>query len=151
MNYNIIRKVQQSCRMFQGIDLIKANQGQGQNNVTTRGRGNKLKNSENQLTVMLLLVTTLFLILMIPSYIRFLYLPFVIGDTPAKYAFLAFFFYLSHKLYTTNSGINLFLYCISGQKFRNDLKEILGFCRRSKLNKERPQTSITEISNFSQY
>ena len=34
---------------------------------------------------------------------------------------------ISLKLYTANSGINFFLYCISGHKFRKDLKEIL-FC-----------------------
>ena len=37
---------------------------------------------------------------------------------------------ITFKLYTSNSGINFLLYCISGQKFRNDLKEIL--CSSSK-------------------
>ena len=36
------------------------------------------------------------------------------------------FYQVTSKLYFTNSGINFFLYCISGQKFRNDLKELLG-------------------------
>ena len=34
-------------------------------------------------------------------------------------------FQVTSRLYFTNSGINFFLYCTSGQKFRNDLKEIL--------------------------
>ena len=29
------------------------------------------------------------------------------------------------KLASTNNGINFFLYCISGNRFREDLKEIL--------------------------
>ena len=74
---------------------------------------------------MLLLVTMLFLILLIPTYIRFIYLTFVERDTPSKYASSMLFFQVTYKLYTTNNGINFFLYCLSGQKFRNDLKEII--------------------------
>ena len=129
MNYVIIHKVRESRQKFGGQGSINETQGQGQsqgqNNSAAKRRQNKMKNTENQLTIMLLLVTTLFLILMIPSYVRFLYSSFVKGDTPAKYAFLIFFFQLSYKLYNTNNGINFFLYCISGQKFRNDLKELL--------------------------
>ena len=42
------------------------------------------------------------------------------------FALSVFLYQLSSKLYATNSGVNFFLYCISGQKFRNYLKEI--FC-----------------------
>ena len=79
----------------------------------------------NQLTIMLLLVTTLFLILLIPTYVRFIYWNLVKRDTPSKYASSMLFFQITYKLYVTNSGINFFLYCISGQKFRKDLKEII--------------------------
>ena len=74
---------------------------------------------------MLLLVTTLFLMLMTPVYVRGLYLLFVTFDTAFGYANLKLLFQVTHKLYNTNSGINFFLYCLSGRKFRNDLKEIL--------------------------
>ena len=88
-------------------------------------RHKNMKSAENQLTIMLLLVTTLFLILLIPSNIRNIYISFVISNTPSKYASSMLFFHTSHKLYTSNSGINFFLYCVSGHKFRNDLKDVL--------------------------
>ena len=150
MNYVIVQKVRQSHRMFgaiKSIEDIQSNQRSGgQNN---ENRQNKIKNTENQLTIMLLLVTTLFVILMIPSYIRFLYTPFIKGDTPSKYANLTFLLHLSHKLYNTNNGINFFLYCISGQKFRNDLKEILTCGAHETSKRERSVTNLTEISNVS--
>ena len=115
MNYVIVKTVRKSCRMFSS-------------NVGSAGidaRQKTMKSAQNQLTTMLLLVTTLFLILLLPTYIRFIYAAFVISDTPSKYAISLFFIEFSYKLYATNSGINCFLYCVSGRKFRNDLKEIL--------------------------
>ena len=50
---------------------------------------------------------------------------FVKRDTPFEFARSMLVFQITAKLYTTNSGINFLLYCISGKKFRNDLKEIL--------------------------
>ena len=108
-----------------------------------------MKNIENQLTTMLLLVTMLFLILMFPINIRFVYTNFVARGTPAKYANFFFLYHLSHKLYFTNNGVNFFLYCISGQKFRNDLKNILGFGKelnRIVASRETLQCSVTESS-----
>ena len=87
-----------------------------------------MKSAENQLTIMLLSVTTLFLILLCPTYIRFIYLSFAGRDTPSQYANSMLIYQISLKLYCTNSGINFFLYCISGRKFRKDLKEILFCC-----------------------
>ena len=122
MNGVIIQKVRSSRKQF---GFGEDTQNHDPSNVATAKRQKTMKNTENQLTIMLLLVTTLFLILMIPTYIRFLYTTFVIRDSLPKYVSVVFFYHLSHKLYHTNNGINFFLYCISGQKFRNDLKEIL--------------------------
>ena len=88
-------------------------------------RQKTMKSTENQVTIMLLLVTTLFLVLMLPAYVRCVYTQFRKVSTPAKYAGFVFFSQISQKLYYTNNAINFFLYCISGKKFRNDLKEIL--------------------------
>ena len=68
-----------------------------------------MKSAQNQLTTMLLLVTTLFLILLLPTYISFIYAAFLISDTPSKYATSLVFIEISHKLYVTNSGINFLL------------------------------------------
>ena len=121
MNYVIVKTVRNSRKMFRS-------------NVGTVGeekRHKTMKSAENQLTTMLLLVTTLFLILLLTTYIRFIYAAFVISDTPSKFATSMLIFEISYKLYVTNSGINFFLYCICGQKFRNDLKELVYCIKRS--------------------
>ena len=81
---------------------------------------------------MLLFITFSFLILMIPSYVMLFYGSFVeFRKSPKLYVR----FYLSSAIgsrsYYTNFGINFYLYVISGQKFRRDLKELtskLCFC-----------------------
>ena len=144
MNYLNIKKVRQSRKMLSTNDTQNDSQGQGNAN---KKRQKTMKNTENQLTVMLLLVTTLFLILMIPTYMRFLYTTFVDRDTPEKYARLIFFYHISQKLYHSNNGINFSLYCISGQKFRSDLKELLCCSNDSLNNREaKLQSSLTEAS-----
>ena len=111
MNFVIVKTVRNSGKMFSatGMDM----------------RQKAMKTTEIQLTIMLLLVTTLFLILLGPTYFRFIYVAFVKRDTPLEFAKSMLVFQITAKLYKTNSGINFLLYCISGQKFRNDLKEIL--------------------------
>ena len=111
MNYVIVKTVRISHKMHRSNGKVT--------------RHSTAETAEKQLTIMLFLVTTLFLILLCPTYIRFIYLLFAKIDTPFQYANSMIFFQISSKLYTTNSGINFFLYCISGKKFRNDLKEIL--------------------------
>ena len=127
MNYVIVKTVRNSHKIS--------------NRLVTRQ--STMKNAENQLTIMMLLVTTLFLILLCPTYIRFIYLLFAKRDTPLQYANSMFFYQITSKLYNTNSGINFLLNCISGQKFRNDLKEI--FCCLNSLN-----ISVQSLSNRSE-
>ena len=111
-----------------------------------------MKSAENQLTIMLLLVTTLVLILLIPTYIRFIFITFFEPDTPEKHGIAMLVFQISHKLYHTNFGINFFLYCISGQKFRNDLKEILccikGGPYSSASNSIEQKSNVTQVSTI---
>ena len=105
-----------------------------------------MKSAESQLTIMLLLVTLLFSILLIPTYIRFIYLTFAANDTPAQFAGSMLLFHISYKLYATNSGVNFYLYCISGQKFRNDLKEIL--CCTSSLSHSMAETKKSKSQSL---
>ena len=121
MNYAIVKAVRNSRKMF------RSNVG----TAVEETRQKSMKSAENQLTTMLLLVTTLFLILVLTTYIRFIYAAFIAPDTPSKFASSILIFEISYKLYVTNSGINFFLYCVSGQKFRNDLKDIICCKRRS--------------------
>ena len=144
MNYVILKKVRQSRNIFSTNNSQK--EGQGQGNANQR-RQKAMKNTENLLTVMLLLVTALFLILMIPTYIRSLYTAFVDRDSPERYARLIFFYHLTNKLYHTNNGINFFLYCTSGQKFRGDLKDLLHCSEVSSIyDGEKLQSNATDIT-----
>ena len=138
MNYIIVNTVRNSRKLFRSSDT---NTGMEKREVT-------MKSVENQ-SIMLLLVTTLFFILLCPTYFRFIYLVFVKRDTPSKHAKSMLIFQITSKLYTTNSGINFLLYCISGQKFRNDLKEIL-YCStsRSSSSKHKSQSNGTKLSSI---
>ena len=141
MNFVIVKTVRISGKLFKGDVTITG----------MEARQRTMKIAENQVTLMLLLVTTLFLILLCPTYIRFIYLLFAKINTPLDYANSALFIQITYKLYSSNNGINFFLYCISGQKFRNDLKEILcfrGICHPSPSQRnDQPQSPATEISN----
>ena len=143
MNSVIVQTVRKSRKMFRST--VTTNAGREKE---TRQR--TMKSAENQLTIMLLLVTMLFLILLLPTYIRFIYLTFIERDTPSKYASSMLFFQITFKLYTTNNGINFFLYCISGKKFRADLIEIfcsiLRSCTGKMTSKSNSETSIHTLS-----
>ena len=132
MNYAIVKAVRNSRKMF------RTREDQGMNKRCTT-----MKSAENQLTIMLLLVTMLFLILLFPAHIRFIYSTFVGRDTPSKYAISLLMFEITHKLYNTNNGINFFLYCISGERFRNDLRKIM-FCRGKSSNLSSSKTNCDE-------
>ena len=138
MNYVIVKTVRNSGKMYIANGIRK--------------RSATMKSAESQLTIMLLLVTTLFFILLCPTYIRFIYLLLTEQDTPHQYATSMFLYQVTSKLYTTNSGINFLLYCISGQKFRNDLKEILCFSDTTSGSfpgsKNESQTNGTELSSI---
>ena len=136
MNFIIVKTMRNSRKMFRTNDI----------NTGMNSREKAMKNAENQLTIMLLLVTTLFFILLCPAYFRFIYLLLAKRDTPPEYAISMILFQVTYKLYTSNSGINFFLYCISGQKFRNDLKEIL--CCSDTTRKDQLQSSSTRISTI---
>ena len=148
MNYVIVQTVRESRKMFKGTTTSsKEHDHDGNQGIDTRQR--TMRNAENQLTIMLLLVTILFSILLIPTYIRFIYLTFVKSDTPAKYARSMLIFQITYKLYVTNSGVNFFLYCVSGRKFRSDLKDILCDSRissNSRSETRKTQSDITILS-----
>ena len=94
---------------------------EGQNDVTNF----KMKHSEKQICTMLLLVTFAYLILNILTRALILYLNVSSGgDTPYYYAGFHLFYQIGDKSSVTNHGINFFLYAMSGQKFRTDLRNL---------------------------
>ena len=102
------------------------NKGQGQNADHTA----KMKSSENQMFVLLLLVSFAFLICSISHYSLLLYINLVYyRKSPPLLAGFHLFHSIGQKAYYTNYGINFYLYIISGQKFRSDVVNLFK-CRK---------------------
>ena len=94
---------------------------QGQN----EGQTSKMKSSETQIYIMLLLVSFAFLLFTTPGYALIFYINFVNFLSSANsYAGYYLFYNVAQKLNYTNHGINFFLYVMSGHKFRNDLVKL---------------------------
>ena len=124
--------------------IVFKDQGQGQN----EGQSSKLKNSEKQIYITLLLVTFGFLILSTPSYVFYFYrIVYNYKQSPVTYAIFYLYFQFAAKLHYTNAGVNFFLYVISGQKFRRDLVRLIT-CIRDKQNSLQPSAS-TEMNTVS--
>jgi len=82
---------------------------------------------EMYLTAMLLWVTFAFLLLTLPVHIRYALYTFIDKhESASTYAMYVLIYNISQKCYYTNSTVNIMLYCLSGPKFRKDLKRL--FC-----------------------
>ena len=102
-------------------------QGQGHNENSCQGQ---VKNTDQHIYTMLLLVTFSYLVLTTPAYIMLLYINLVNPlQSPYHYAAYILFVQVGEKAQTTNFGINFFLYVLSGKKFRKDLIDL--FVRKS--------------------
>ena len=94
-----------------------------------------VKSSELQMFAMLLLVTFAFMILTTPGFSLFLFgMLYDFLKTPKRFAGYYLFYHVAQKLHVTNYGINFFLYVISGNKFRTDLKNLFRNSERCKSN-----------------
>ena len=101
-----------------------------------------------QLTAMLLLVTFVLLGLTLPQYVRYMLAVFIdYHISPWSYSNFILLVQISNKLYFTNNGINFFLYCIGGSKFRHDLKMLC--CRRRKGPNGKMSSSISDSTVMS--
>ena len=105
--------------------LLTRSDTQGQGQCHKQDHSSKMKSSEKQIIIMLLLVTFSFLILMTPSYGMILYNVFVdFSSSPKLYAGFILFMSIGEKTFYTNFGINFYLYVISGSKLRSDLLQL---------------------------
>ncbi|CAH1796908.1 unnamed protein product [Owenia fusiformis] len=98
-------------------------------NHHTHGADHGHRNRDAQLTFMLLAVTFTFLVLSLPQYLR--YIIYAILDkhaSPEVYATYMLIYHITNKLFFTNASVNFYLYCLSGSRFRNDIRNI--FSRR---------------------
>ena len=91
-------------------------------------RRNTKGSKDNQLTIMLLLITFTFLLLTLPQYVRYLVAVFWNYTTRAEdYASFLLLAHASNRFFYMNSACNFFLYCMSGNKFRQDVKNLFTF------------------------
>ena len=107
----------------------------------TESENVKVKQSKKQIYIMLLLVTFTFLFLNTPVNVMILYVQFVQGSSPSFIAGMHLFYQVSEKMYTTNHGINFFLYVLSGRKFRTNLMNLFGWFRVGKTVRSSPSGS----------
>ena len=114
--------------------------------VQTEGQNFKHKHSDRQVFIMLLLVTFGYLILTIPGKVLIFYLNFYTGYSPHYYAGLHLLDQLGEKTLYTNHGINFFLYVMSGQKFRTDLRNL--FMSKGTVRKDLAASNVNIISSF---
>ena len=121
MNCVIIYTLRQRSR-----HSLTGSKGQGQ----TQGQGAIDKHLERQIYVMLLLVTFGFLVLTTPIYIIILWQALYFQPTAQMFATSYLLFAIGEKTYFTNNGINFFLYVMSGQRFRTDLKKLFSCSKR---------------------
>ena len=116
--------------------------GQGQNEVSVT----RIKTSERQIYQILLLVTFSFLILSTPAIAFRLYSMFHdYRKSPQTFAGFCLFYNVAQKLNYTNTGINFFLYVISGKKFRTDLINLFR-CNKTD-NTQKNTFNISTISD----
>ena len=109
----------------------------------------KTKTSESQIFAVLLLVTFTFIILTTPAYVFFLYIRMVdFSKTPGHLAIYYLFYNCAQKMQYTNNGINFFLYVISGQKFRTDLRNLFSCFNQRTGNKGSLSTQSETITSL---
>ena len=121
MNFIIIRTVRKSRKLRR------------QNTDSNNKDFKKGKQVENQLTVMCIVIAATFVTLILPSYIRFIvYQVIAPTSSPKTFAGFYFFVHISFRLYAANYGLHFFLYLLSGTKFRNDLRKLLGIKDKKK-------------------
>ena len=121
MNTVIIHTLRKRSTLFlTRSETLDVGQGQNQGQGHNQGHSSKMKSSEKQIIIMLLLVTFGFLILMTRTYGMTFFPAFIdFSSSPKLYAGFLLVWSIGQKTYYTNFGINFYLYVISGHKFRS--------------------------------
>ncbi|KFB48398.1 AGAP005001-PA-like protein [Anopheles sinensis] len=106
----------------------------GRNGILRRPsmRENRMLHSQMKVTKMLLLVSSVFVCLNLPSYVMRVR-AFVESEHSYRLILLQYYFYI---FFITNFGINFILYCISGQNFRKAVIEMFRRQRQNRVNQE---------------
>ena len=125
--------------------VLRQGPGEGHGQQENETSKSKIKTSERQIYIILLLVTFGFLILNSPSFLfRLYYMFYDYKEAPYFFAGHYLFYNIAQKVYYTNSGINFFLYVISGQKFRTDLMKLFKCWKTN--NTQNNSVSVSTLS-----
>ena len=117
---------------------LMGTESQGNN----QGQISKTKNSDKQVYSILVFVTFSYFLLTIPGKVLIFYLNLYRGYTAQYYAGLHLLDQVGGKHYYTNHGINFFLYVMSGQKFRTDLRNLF-------MSNKRATSSMSQLNTIS--
>ena len=117
----------QSCRKFAGKpdnnQDTKDYSDISNSSYQTGVDSGRFSSHDNQLACILLLVSFTYLFLTLPQYVRYTVYTFVdYSKTTETYNVYFLLYHLTNKLYYTNSAVNFILYCMSGKRFRRDVK-----------------------------
>lgn len=109
--------------------------------LTIKKKRSMRKHEQNvQLTIILILVSTSYVLLYIPALIHFvLYKLILSGFIDVDRTDFQIFGNYSRSLYVSGFAINFFLYTVSGRVFRDQLKALL--CHRRPLNRQGTRTT----------
>ncbi|RZF47580.1 hypothetical protein LSTR_LSTR012202 [Laodelphax striatellus] len=129
-----------------GNCTVRSSRKLQQSSCTAAARPNRKRSpsSSAKVTEMLLVVSTVFIVLNLPSYIVRIW---IYASPPNNNEHNNWQIILQHYflvLFNTNYGINFVLYCVSGQNFRRALLSL--FCRRGRRLTE--NTTVTVLSEF---
>lgn len=116
-----------------------------QMSATTTASSSSSSSSQTKVTEMLLIVSTVFICLNLPSYVfrGRLYMDKSIQENEKR--LLVILQHMANILYNTNFGINFALYCVSGQNFRRALTSL--FCPRIR-RRRAETTTVTVMSEY---
>ena len=136
MNSVIIHVLHKQSLMM-GVRSEGEGQSQGQ------GQLGKIRSTDHQIYIMLLLVAFAFFLLNTPGYILVFYANFGNYYQSARaFTEYSLFYMVGTRLFYTNYGINFFLYVISGHKFRSDLLRLFN-CKKSPVRKGSPYVAMS--------
>ncbi|XP_068083712.1 nociceptin receptor [Anabrus simplex] len=149
LNASISQTVWRLARVRRSMTLLErsAPPASAEQGHRSSGRRSKVRSTSSQtkVTKMLLVVSTVFLCLNLPSYVmRVLSFVMVNGTSAQEAQQFVIIQHLLNQLFNTNFGINFALYCISGQNFRRSLVSMC--CPR--LHRRHDTTQVTAVSEY---
>ena len=99
--------------------------------IKTLRRGDNISQSrdDHQMTLMLLILSFIFIAAILPQFIRHVFYSFKEKSGGHEdHAVYLFILVVTHMFYMTNNCVNFYLYCATVSMFRKDVKELLCWC-----------------------